>query len=80
MMLLWIYLCAIIAGIVAEAQEERNNPRNHNCRTRFTFSRPTPENAVSILFGVRRGSSVADEKCDGVCDSTPPKISFNHGD
>jgi len=56
------------------------NPRNHNCRTRFTFSRPTPENAVSILFGVRKGSSVAGEKSDVVYDSTPPKISFNHDD
>jgi len=79
-MLLWIYLCAIIAAIVAAAQEKINNPRYHNCRTRFTFCRPTPENAVSILFGVRKGSPVDGEKCDGVNDSTPPKIPFNHGD
>lgn len=60
------YLCASIAAVVAKAGEV-----DVDCRTRFTFSRPTRENAASILVGASAGGSDS-----GDFDSS--KISFNH--
>ena len=68
---LWIYCCAMIAAVVAEANIKK-------CRTRFTFFRPTHENVLSILFGAGKGEQGIGEQVHRVHDSS--RISFNHGD
>mmetsp|Transcript_2910 Transcript_2910/g.6279 ORF Transcript_2910/g.6279 Transcript_2910/m.6279 type:complete len:105 (-) Transcript_2910:5556-5870(-) len=64
-------LCAIIAVAATNAQEINNESKM--CRTRFTFSRPTNENASSILFGVNKKQNQQHK-------NSSFKILFNHGD
>lgn len=64
-------LCAILAAAAANARDMIDS--NNKCRTRFTFTRPSNENASSILFGV---STKSNQQPNKHYDSS--NISFNH--
>lgn len=80
--LLRICHCAIIAAVASAADTQRQRMkksdvvvfvRRQECRTRFTFTRPTRDNVLSILFG-------ADQDDSGEGAKVSSASFFNHGD
>jgi hypothetical protein len=72
MMLLLRFYHFLCATAVVETTAAAVRRVNYDCRTRFTLSRPTNENMLSILFGLDK--NVQRRK------NEPCKISYNHGD
>lgn len=77
----WIWLCvASITNTTATASKETSNKNNERSifRTRFTFTRPTSGNVLSILLG---GSKCREDHREErlICDTGMTKIKFNHG-
>ncbi|KAL3827221.1 hypothetical protein ACHAXA_006776 [Cyclostephanos tholiformis] len=73
MLLSWIFHRLYATAVIATAVDTvRGTNEDCGCQTRFTSTRPTNENALSILSGL-------DKKVHPRM-SGPYKISFNHGD